>query len=71
MYFDAGAVDNCIAELGSGPSVSEGRSDVYGTLAVALMRKGDLEKALSVASEGGLRSRRTQDRGPVLPELRE
>jgi Tfp pilus assembly protein PilF len=52
MYFEAGQWDNCIAELARVLQFQKDDPDVYGTLAVALMRKGDYEKALPLLREG-------------------
>ena len=51
-YFEAGQWDNCIAELARILQFQKDDPDVYGTLAVALMRKGDDEKALPLLREG-------------------
>lgn len=52
MYFEAGQWDKCIAELAGVLQFQKNDPDVYGTLAVALMRKGEPEKALPLLREG-------------------
>jgi tetratricopeptide (TPR) repeat protein len=52
MYFEAGQWDNCIAELAKILQTQKDDPDVYGTLAVALMQKGDFEKAFPLLQEG-------------------
>ena len=52
MYFETEQWDNCIVELARVLQSQKDDPDVYGTLAVALMRKGDYEKALPLLREG-------------------
>jgi tetratricopeptide (TPR) repeat protein len=52
MYFESEQWDSCIAELARVLQFQKDDPDVYGTLAVALMRKGDSEKALPLLREG-------------------
>jgi len=52
MYFEAGQWDSCIAELARVLQTQRDDPDVYGTLAVALMRKGENEKAFPLLREG-------------------
>lgn len=52
MYFEAGQWDNCIAELAKVLQVNKTDPDVYGTLAVAMMQKGDSGNALPLLREG-------------------
>lgn len=52
LYFEAGQWDSCIAELARVLQFQKDDPDVYGTLAVALIRKGDPEKALPLLREG-------------------
>lgn len=52
MYFESGQWDNCIVELAKVLQIQKNDPDVYGTLAVALMQKGDYEKALPLLREG-------------------
>jgi tetratricopeptide (TPR) repeat protein len=52
MYFEAGQWDNCIAELATILKVQKDDADVYGTLAVAFMQKGDYNQALPLLREG-------------------
>ncbi|MDD5226689.1 MAG: tetratricopeptide repeat protein, partial [Candidatus Omnitrophica bacterium] len=47
-----GQWDNCITTLAQVLQFQKNDPDVYGTLAVALMRKGDYEKALALLKEG-------------------
>jgi len=52
IYFDAGQWDNCIGALATVLQRDKEDPDVYGTLAVALIQKGDYEKALPLLHEG-------------------
>lgn len=52
MYFEAGQWDSCIAELARVLQSQKDDPDVYGTISVALMRKGDYAKALPLLREG-------------------
>jgi tetratricopeptide (TPR) repeat protein len=52
MYFEAGEWDRCIAELAKVLQFEKDDPDVYGTLAVALMYKGEYEKAYPLLREG-------------------
>lgn len=52
MYFEAGQWDNCIAELATILKVQKDDADVYGTLAVAFMQKGDFNQSLPLLREG-------------------
>jgi tetratricopeptide (TPR) repeat protein len=52
MYFETEQWDNCIAALAQVLQLQKNDPDVYGTLAVAFMRKGDPEKALPLLKEG-------------------
>lgn len=52
LYFDAGQWDNCISELAGVIQIQKNDPDVYGTLAIALMRKGEPQKAFPLLREG-------------------
>ncbi len=52
MYFESGQWDFCIAELAKVLQVEKADPDVYGTMAVAMMRKGDSANALPILREG-------------------
>lgn len=77
MYFESGQWDNCIAELARILQTQKDDPDVYGTLAVALMQKGDYEKALPLLREGlkyatdnKTASRFYQNTGHILLQLK-
>ena len=52
MYFETEQWDQCIAELAQVLQLEKNDPDVYGTIAVALMRKGDYGKAFPLLREG-------------------
>lgn len=52
VYFEAGQWDNCIGALATVLQREKEDPDVYGTLAVALIRKGNYEQALPLLREG-------------------
>jgi len=51
-YFDDGQIDHCIATLAQVLMIQKDDPDVFGTLAVALMQKGDYGKAYPLLEEG-------------------
>ena len=51
-YFDDGQIDHCIATLAQVLMIQKEDPDVYGTLAVAMMQKGDYGKAYPLLEEG-------------------